>query len=374
MYRGRAAREALKLGAGNDKYANLDDDDDERINHMLFPQATNVRDAPVPPAPPVRAPVVPPPAPPARYGSSHEPISQNEIPSDGEEDRLFLDTYDNTQRTHPSAYASQPISTTKRPGKRQRTAVEQPATQQSTSRRKFDHFQEEAIEDVEEEEEEEYADVPRSMSLKDMYRRINELEKVKQHYDYLVSLRFTEPERIHKAYVAAKSKELRAADECMKRMEGELEQLSRENEELREKIQHSKPNRELVNQVDELNQELATISEEKEVLKKADHEMKQAMEMFKNLSGLTISGVRTIMEGDLYTCEQTGKRGTIRFKLLREKPGNDVRYIPLLDEKKDAQLLSLLPGFLTTEILFQSDKVYAFYSKLRNALDTLKTT
>lgn len=55
----------------------------------------------------------------------------------------------------------------------------------------------------------------------------------------------------------------------MKRMEGELEQLSRENEELREKIQHSKPNRELVNQVDELNQELATISEEKEVLKKA---------------------------------------------------------------------------------------------------------
>lgn len=32
--------------------------------------------------------------------------------------------------------------------------------------------------------------------------------------------------------------------------------------------------------------------------------------MFKNLSGLTISGVRTIMEGDLYTCEQTGKRGS----------------------------------------------------------------
>lgn len=88
-----------------------------------------------------------------------------------------MDTYDNTQRTHPSAYASQPISTTKRPGKRQRTAVEQPATQQSTSRRKFDHFQEEAIEDVEEEEEEEYADVPRSMSLKDMYRRINEVKE-----------------------------------------------------------------------------------------------------------------------------------------------------------------------------------------------------
>lgn len=55
----------------------------------------------------------------------------------------------------------------------------------------------------------------------------------------------------------------------MKRMEGELEQLSRENEELREKLQHSKPNRELVNQVDELNQELTAISEEKEALKKA---------------------------------------------------------------------------------------------------------
>lgn len=32
--------------------------------------------------------------------------------------------------------------------------------------------------------------------------------------------------------------------------------------------------------------------------------------MFRSLSGLSITGVRTIMEGDLYTCEQTGKRGS----------------------------------------------------------------
>lgn len=87
-----------------------------------------------------------------------------------------MDTYDNTQRTHPSTYASQPTSMPKKPGKRQRTAVQQPATQQSASRRKFDHFQQEAIEDTEEEEGE-YADVPRSMSLKDMYRRINEVKE-----------------------------------------------------------------------------------------------------------------------------------------------------------------------------------------------------
>lgn len=34
------------------------------------------------------------------------------------------------------------------------------------------------------------------------------------------------------------------------------------------------------------------------------------MEMYQNLSGLSITGVRSIMEGDLYTCVQTGKRGS----------------------------------------------------------------
>lgn len=223
-----------------------------------------------------------------------------------------MDTYDNTQRTHPSTYASQPTSTTRKPGKRQRNAVQQPATQQSASRRKFDHFQQEAIEDVEEEEEEEeeeeYADVPRSMSLKDMYRRINEVKEGCCHrchvivlltcqgvhsskrsssittiwslYDSLNLNGFTRLMSLPKAR-SLKVKTLLstwismfltcclAADDCMKRMEGELEQLSRENDELREKLQHSKPNRELVNQVDELNQELTTISEEKEALKKA---------------------------------------------------------------------------------------------------------
>lgn len=52
-------------------------------------------------------------------------------------------------------------------------------------------------------------------------------------------------------------------------MEEELARITRENQELKEKLQHSKANRELVNQVDELNQELTTISAQNETLKKA---------------------------------------------------------------------------------------------------------
>ncbi|KAI7873364.1 hypothetical protein K492DRAFT_200709 [Lichtheimia hyalospora FSU 10163] len=176
------------------------------------------------------------------------------------------------------------------------------------------------------------------MSLDDMYRRINELEKIKQGYDQLVSLRFTEPKRNYKACVAAEAKQLEAADEYVKRMEDELERRTKENEDQKEKHKHSKTNRELVNQVDELNQELTTISDKNEDLKKAEQESKHAIEMYQNLSGLSITGVRQMVEGELYTCVQTGKRGTIHIKLLREKPGNDGRYIPLLDKKKDAQL------------------------------------
>lgn len=52
-------------------------------------------------------------------------------------------------------------------------------------------------------------------------------------------------------------------------MEEELARITRENQELKEKLQHSKANRELVNQVEELNQELTTISAQNETLKKA---------------------------------------------------------------------------------------------------------
>lgn len=55
----------------------------------------------------------------------------------------------------------------------------------------------------------------------------------------------------------------------MKGVEEELARITRENQELKEKLQHSKANRELVNQVDELNQELTTISAQNETLKKA---------------------------------------------------------------------------------------------------------
>ncbi|CDS13858.1 hypothetical protein LRAMOSA06032 [Lichtheimia ramosa] len=323
---------------------------------MLFSQGTKGYDAP------------------AQYDPSHEPLSQkriDEIPLE-EDDRLFMDGYVNVQRPN---HASQQSLATKRPliptttttdiAKRQRTAAQQ--QQPSSSLRRMPDY-------LPEEMNKGYGDMPRSTALNDMYRRINELEKIKQDYDCLVALRFTEPERIYKAYVAAESKQLEAADNYVKGVEEELARITRENQELKEKLQHSKANRELVNQVDELNQELTTISAQNETLKKAEKESKQAMEMYQNLSGLSITGVRSIMEGDLYTCVQTGKRGTIHFKLLCEKPGNDVRYIPLLDKKKDAQLLSLLPGYLTTEIVFQKDKVHVFYSKLRNVLDNLNTT
>ncbi|KAL0094299.1 hypothetical protein F4703DRAFT_1817626 [Phycomyces blakesleeanus] len=97
------------------------------------------------------------------------------------------------------------------------------------------------------------------------------------------------------------------------------------------------------------------------------------IEMYKSLTGLIFTDVKTSNTGITYTCRQEGSTGKIQFKLTQPSDTKQgMHYEPQLNERKDAGLISILPERLQKQIVFRTDNLRAFYTVLHSSLQ-LKT-
>ncbi|EOD43731.1 putative chromosome segregation protein [Neofusicoccum parvum UCRNP2] len=105
-----------------------------------------------------------------------------------------------------------------------------------------------------------------------------------------------------------------------------------------------------------------------------DSQVRQLKEdLYSDLTGLIIRGVRRGEDEDVYDCIQTGRNGTLHFHLSvasDDKPSGqsyeeaEFAYTPLLDESRDRDLLDILPDYLTEEICFPRSSAAKFYAKV----------
>ncbi|KAG4433014.1 hypothetical protein IFR05_011497 [Cadophora sp. M221] len=98
-------------------------------------------------------------------------------------------------------------------------------------------------------------------------------------------------------------------------------------------------------------------------------------DLYSDLTGLIIRNVKRESEEDIFDCIQTGRNGTLHFKLAaaNEKSAESYEdaqcsYIPQLDPSRDKALMELLPDYLVDEITFPRPQAAKFYARVGKAL------
>ncbi|KAG5928460.1 hypothetical protein E4U42_000593 [Claviceps africana] len=98
-------------------------------------------------------------------------------------------------------------------------------------------------------------------------------------------------------------------------------------------------------------------------------------DLYSDLTGLIVRGTGQINGENVFDCIQTGRNGTLHFKLALEA-GEDPEkydevqftYRPQLNEERDHDLVQILPDYLVEEITFTRTQASNFYSKLNKSL------
>ncbi|EFX03447.1 chromosome segregation protein [Grosmannia clavigera kw1407] len=103
--------------------------------------------------------------------------------------------------------------------------------------------------------------------------------------------------------------------------------------------------------------------------------------LYGDLTGLLVYSARRDGSRELYDCIQTGRSGSLHFKLCidndsshgRDGGGDDDNesqfvYMPQLDASRDADLISRLPDYLVEEISFPRAQAAKFYSRVVQSL------
>lgn len=97
-------------------------------------------------------------------------------------------------------------------------------------------------------------------------------------------------------------------------------------------------------------------------------------DLYRDLTGLLVLGVERGTEADTYDCIQTGRNGTLHFKLSIATNSEDsyedteFQYTPRLDNDRDRDLLELLPDYLSEEITFSRLNAAKFYGRVVETL------
>ncbi|OTB03317.1 hypothetical protein M426DRAFT_321886 [Hypoxylon sp. CI-4A] len=99
-------------------------------------------------------------------------------------------------------------------------------------------------------------------------------------------------------------------------------------------------------------------------------------DLYGDLTGLIIRGVKREQNGgETYDCIQTGRNGTLHFKLAMggseltegfDEP--QLIYMPQLDPSRDQDLIDILPDYLVEEITFPQTHGARFYSRVMRSL------
>ncbi|KAK4165196.1 chromosome segregation protein Csm1/Pcs1-domain-containing protein [Cladorrhinum sp. PSN259] len=99
-------------------------------------------------------------------------------------------------------------------------------------------------------------------------------------------------------------------------------------------------------------------------------------ELYGDLTGLIVRSVKKDTAGDggdMFDCIQTGRNGTLHFKLAMGLSAGEkeaqCEYSPLLDANRDRALIEILPEFLVDEIAFPRSQAGRFYQRVMKALN-----
>ncbi|UKZ59821.1 uncharacterized protein TrAtP1_001113 [Trichoderma atroviride] len=173
---------------------------------------------------------------------------------------------------------------------------------------------------------------------------------------------------------AKTSENTRVADEFIAELKEEIAELTKQSqqmEQLQADVSAKKANMEAMQtELAETDQRLAQAKAENKALylklaanRTGPGENKPAAqtkeELYADLTGLIVRDVRRVDKEDVFDCIQTGRNGTLHFKLALEDleaadSYEDVQfaYRPQLDESRDGDLIDVLPDYLTEEITF----------------------
>ncbi|KAG5956599.1 hypothetical protein E4U58_006526 [Claviceps cyperi] len=98
-------------------------------------------------------------------------------------------------------------------------------------------------------------------------------------------------------------------------------------------------------------------------------------DLYGDLTGLIIRGMSQIDHEIEFDCIQTGRNGTLHFRLALEagedpEKYNEIQftYRPQLDSERDRELMTILPDYLVEEITFTRTQASNFYGKLNKSL------
>ncbi|KAI8630586.1 hypothetical protein F5Y19DRAFT_51264 [Xylariaceae sp. FL1651] len=97
--------------------------------------------------------------------------------------------------------------------------------------------------------------------------------------------------------------------------------------------------------------------------------------LYGDLTGLLVCGVKRENDEEVFDCVQTGRNGTLHFKLAIGVDGSSDKfddaqfmYMPQLDAARDEELMDTLPDYLVEEITFPRLHAAKFYSRVVKAL------
>ncbi|RYP12291.1 hypothetical protein DL767_011370 [Monosporascus sp. MG133] len=119
-------------------------------------------------------------------------------------------------------------------------------------------------------------------------------------------------------------------------------------------------------------------SQNSRLLANAEAAVQQAQmkeDLYADLTGLIVRGVKREQGEEVYDCIQTGRNGTLHFKLAMGVDGSSDNfeetqflYMPQLDPSRDQDLIELLPDYLAEEITFPRPQAAKFYSRVMKSL------
>ncbi|KAI1162510.1 chromosome segregation protein Csm1/Pcs1-domain-containing protein [Nemania serpens] len=97
--------------------------------------------------------------------------------------------------------------------------------------------------------------------------------------------------------------------------------------------------------------------------------------LYGDLTGLLVCGVKRENTEEVFDCVQTGRNGTLHFKLSIGLDGTSDKfeeaqfmYMPQLDAARDEELIETLPDYLVEEITFPRLHAAKFYARVVKAL------
>ncbi|KAI1436325.1 chromosome segregation protein Csm1/Pcs1-domain-containing protein [Xylaria sp. CBS 124048] len=96
-------------------------------------------------------------------------------------------------------------------------------------------------------------------------------------------------------------------------------------------------------------------------------------DLYGDLTGLLVCGVKHEKGDEVFDCVQTGRNGTLHFKLAVAGSSESIddtqfMYMPQLNSARDQELIAILPDYLVEEITFPRLHAAKFYSRVVRAL------